>query len=178
MNGNVDTVIYADTVKSLGVNAFVLNQGFSTLSPKGVTPEKGLIDLTGFTNLGSYGFNEIGGVEKILLPKGVDVPASLFASGRGWIKFTAISTDRNTLIDCIADLRGITSIGSRAFDSPNITRIYFDDGIKTLANDAFPSHALEIYTNGANVETVDAFAASNSSRTYIGGITFDKAVAE
>ncbi len=178
MNGNVDTVIYADTVKSLGVNAFVLNQGFSTLSPKGITPEKGLIDLTGFTNLGSYAFNEIGGVEKILLPKGVDIPASLFASGRGWIKFTAISTDRNTLIDGIADLRGITSIGSRAFDSPNITKIYFDDAIKALANDAFPSHALEIYTNGANVETVDAFAASNSSRTYIGGITFDKAVAE
>ena len=66
MNGNVDTVIYADTVKSLGVNAFVLNQGFSTLSPKGITPEKGLIDLTGFTNLGSYGFNEIGEAEKIL----------------------------------------------------------------------------------------------------------------
>lgn len=176
MNGNVDTVIYADTVKSLGVNAFVLNQGFSTLSPKGVKPTEGLIDLSGFTQLGGYGFNEIGGAQKVLLPKGVDIPDSLFASGRGWINFTAISTDRNTLIDGVADLRGITSIASRAFDSPNITKIYFDDSIKTLATDAFPTHSLTVYTSASNVDAVKAFADANESRTYVGGTSFEVAV--
>ncbi len=179
---HIETVIYASSVNSIGTASFMSHKTLVTMSPKGVSPTENLMDLTGFTSFGSSCFNKAAQVEHMLLiPKGVALPDRFFYgedTARS-PKTLAISTDRSTLKEGFADLRGITSISTEAFTSTLLSKVYFDDGITSIANNSFKTTlALTFYTNAANNAAVESFVADNSYRTYIGGTSFDTAFTE
>ena len=173
---HIDTVIYASSVKSIGTATFMCHSTLVTMSPYGIAPTKALLDLTGIKSFGSSCFNKAARSEHmILLSKGTQIPGNFTKTenvAKTPVRTVAISTDRSTLTYGVADLRGITSIGSMAIMSNLITKVYFDDSVKTLATDAFYSHAMTVYTNAENVALVKTFAAANSNRSYIGGKSF------
>lgn len=168
----IEKIIYSNTVKSLGERALWKTSTLSSMTPKGKTPVDGLIDLSGFTFFGNCAFQKVPFANKnVVLPKGIKVAQELFSDG----EINAVSTDRRTLIDGFADLRGITSIGNKAFAKAKISRLYFDDSIGNIPAEAFStSLGMTIYTNAENVSNASAFASSGS-RSYLGGTSFEVA---
>lgn len=168
----IERIIYSNTVKSLGERALWNTNTLVSVTPKGEKPVDGLIDLSGFTSFGNCAFQKGNLMGKnVILPKGVKIAQELFSDSQ----INAVSTDRRTIIDGFADLRGVTSIGNKAFATAKISKIYFDDSIASIPAEAFStSLSMTIYTNAENVSNASAFASSGS-RTYIGGTSFESA---
>lgn len=186
---SMKTLVYAQSVTTTGGRALAWQKKLSTIirASNGTSsekPETGLMDLTGFTSFGYATLHEtaqnITGTVKVLLPKNVSIPNEMFEEPNS--KFISFSTSKDTLVDGVADLRGIKSVGSKGLGSNLITKVYLDDSITKIDDNGFyyetPITKRTFFTAGENVAVVKNYVAKDpDNKTYVGGKSFEEAVA-